>query len=179
MNEATAEALADADTAIVNSQALWGAHLVRLVPPDLAKRWAVQWKAFNDAIADNDEGAIVAHAGAVVRGLGVLDATAREAGHKPPDRLRCQLTTPAGVRVGIVADGFDRSKVEGFDGCLLTFAEVGKMLDDCGAEQIENIKHIWPGATVKDVNRLKAEEARKEELRKKGIDPDLNDEIPF
>ena len=171
MNNEANEALKAADLAIKNSTDLWGEHLPRLVPADLAGKWFIQWAQFNDAIVAGNDAGIVTHAGGVSRGLGALDTAARKAGHKPPGPVLFQFTTPDGVDIAIVSDAADRAKSMDRAGAVFTIDELGRIMDDAGADFAASIKQLWPGATIKDVKRVGDAQHRNPK--------EFDDNIPF
>lgn len=147
------KALQEADAAILDHQKIWGeGGAVRYVSADLASRYCEQWRRFNVAICTGDAGQIEAHANGMVKALDAVDRAARAAGHQPPRPVLLKVTTPKGVEVVIVAE--HSSELLRRTGAVFTEEELGRILDDAGADFAAAVKGIWPGATIKDVKRV-------------------------
>lgn len=156
--DATAEAIEGA----------WGiARLERLVPPELAARFALaQWQ-LDDAIAAGDVPLASAKAAAVSRGWIALDRAAREAGFAPEDTGAVWFhESDSGRRYAVALDSSAIVAVARKfpDHLAVTVPDLVRVFESVRAGVVAAaVKEHFPGATVAQLKPL----------------PPGGDEIPF
>lgn len=139
----------------------WGiARLERLVPPDLAARFATAQFQLEEAIRAGDVTAASAKAAALSRGWKALDAAAREAGFTPEDTGRVWFhETDAGKRYAVALRETDIGAVaKKFpDHVAVSVAELVRLMESTRAGVLAAAaKAAFPGAVMTDPKPLPA-----------------------
>lgn len=161
------DALEPLDRVAVEMEGKWGVgRLQRIVTPEMAAKFASAREKLNEAIRDNDLGAVIAKAAVMIRGWQALDKAATEAGHKQyPDGV--WSTKYRGTTYTVVLDRADVNKVahDAQDKAhVVTLAELLLVWDEFqGKRVISETKAHFPGATVERVGGV----------------AELDDDIPF
>lgn len=142
-------AAAPFDRVAREAEAVWGIdRLPGLVVPEMAQRYGSALAKLNVAIASGDGAETAARAGVCIRGMAVMDASARAAGHTPlsPDVWEMDLD---GKRIGIYRDGCDWQAVMAAHPGLTIYSlrEVVIALR-AAADWAATIKASFPGAQV-------------------------------
>ena len=100
-------ALAPFDAAAIASARVWGDdRLVTLVPTAMAEKYGMALALMNAALEAGDADAVAATAQNCIKGMTVMDAAARAAGHVPP-KAQVWWAEVDGRRVGFLRDAND------------------------------------------------------------------------
>ena len=161
-------AVQSVDATAEEIEGVWGiARLERLVPPELAARFATAQFQLDEAIASGDVAAASAKASALSRGWHALDRAAREAGHVPEDPRRVWFHEAAsGKRYAVALDEAEVVAVARKfpDHVAVSVAELVRLMETTRAGVFaQAVKQAFPGAHVAEPKPL----------------PKGGDEIPF
>ena len=162
-------ATAPFDRAMREAEATWGIdRLPGLVAPDLAAKFGLEVGKMNEAIGAGNATRAAELAASCCRGIGVMDAAARAAGHAPLTAEAWEITIDgrtyailkdvahwpayAGQRPGVKFFSLREAVI-----CLLTTE----------TPAVATAKALWPGTEITAVRKTTPLEA------------ELDDEIPF
>jgi hypothetical protein len=160
-------ALAPVDRLMYDMERKWGQdRLISLVSPETASKFGSAWAKMEDAISDYIPAEVIKRAGAVLRGLQVMDAEAEAAGAELAYGGVFVSQMSDGTPFGILVDGYDwRVARESYpDLQLFSLHEVGVALQHMQDwPGVREVKEAFPGAEVKKARLPKT----------------YNDEVPF
>jgi hypothetical protein len=159
-----------ADQAAIKAEGEWGiGRLERIVPPELAAKFAIARHQLDEAISTVDIELAGQKAMAMARGWEALDRAARAGGYRPEDNAMVWFHgSPSGKKryafAKSVHDIPDIAKRHP-DHIVISFDEIVGLFERPDAmATIAEIKRQWPGAYVQNKNP---------------VNTLLNDHIPF
>jgi len=165
-------ALTEHDKAVSEYERRWGVdRLQELVSPELRERFYQQRERLNAAIDSNDGKDVQHQVQVSIRSYAAIEKAAIEAGAKPLTGEYWECPMPSGKVLAITRDVHEAGKVarENREMVVYSIGEIANILDaDLSerAKKIEQVKSIFPGATVMDVKPKPKVEM-------------IDDEIPF
>lgn len=91
------------DLIVHASEVKWGLmfRLKQLVPDDLAAKFQRKWDELSEAVMDKRYEDTIILSDDIIRGVGVLEAAAVDAGHVPEDLLPIGVETPRVVHESV------------------------------------------------------------------------------
>lgn len=154
---ASDHAMSPFNRAAIASEEVWGIdRLPELVSPETASRFGFAMADLNAAYASNDPAKVVACANNAIKGLAVMDAEARAAGHQPAtgDFWEYELEASDGqtaFRFAVMRDSYEwkTAKDKRPDLEFYTMREVANALRAySGVFPIAEVKANFPGAEI-------------------------------
>lgn len=145
------------DEAVRQADRTWGTNrLPDLVSPATAERWGQAIANLNAAIAAGDPAITVARVAACIRGLAVMDAEARAAGHAPADPDVWEVEHD-GLRLGLIRDAAQwqaaAHKRPDLTIVSLKEAAVAWATWKAAIPMVDAVKQNFPGAEVTAIRR--------------------------
>jgi hypothetical protein len=143
-----------ADEAALRIEGRWGiGRLERLVPPELAAKFAMAQRQLDEAISRGDPKLAAQKSASLAKGWEALDKAAREAGHRPEDagNIWFQASEDGKRRYCFVARASEGSALARrfTDHIVVSFEEVIRLMEttEAGAA-VSAVKQVFPGATL-------------------------------
>lgn len=143
-----------ADEAALRVEGQWGiGRIERLVPPELAAKFAIAQRQLDEAIRRGDPALAAQKSASLAKGWQLMDKAAREAGHRPEDagNVWFQASEDGKRKYCFCARGSEGSALARRypDHIVVSFEEVIRLLDttEAGAA-VSAVKAVFPGATL-------------------------------
>jgi len=139
-----------------------------LVSPETSAKFGSAMAKLNGAINSDDPEAVKARAGVCIRGLRVMDAEAREAGHTPPPPLFWEYELD-GRKFVFIRDIKDWPIVaKAMPGARMYSIREAALALAAMSDTLQTVKDAFPGAELSEVRPPRSQLAK-----------DLDDEISF
>jgi len=143
-----------ADEAALRVEGQWGiGRIERLVPPELAAKFAIAQRQLDEAIRRGDPALAAQKSASLAKGWQLMDKAAREAGHRPEDagNVWFQASEDGKRKYCFCARGSEGSALARCypDHIVVSFEEVIRLLETTEAgSAVSAVKAVFPGATL-------------------------------